>query len=86
MTNRLCRSILLRERQTSIMTPEAALESQVQRYRQMTGEQRLEVSLRLHQLACDISRQGIRAQCPTASDEEVERKLRERIRLSYGYD
>lgn len=65
------------------MKPEAALEAQIERYRQMTGEQRLEIALRLHELACDVSREGIRAQFPGASDEEVERHLRERIRLTY---
>jgi hypothetical protein len=65
------------------MTPEAALETQIEHYRQMSGEERLAIALRLHELACDVSREGIRAQFPGASEEEVERKLQERIRLSY---
>ena len=32
------------------MTPEAALEAQLERYRNMTGEQRLGIALRLHEL------------------------------------
>ncbi|MBI2928119.1 MAG: hypothetical protein HYY24_20805 [Verrucomicrobia bacterium] len=66
------------------MTPEAALEAQIERYRQMTGEERLAIALRLHELSCNVAREGIRAQFPGASPEEVERRLRERIRLSYA--
>jgi len=65
------------------MTPETASEAQIERYRQMMGEQRLEIALRLHELSCDVARDGIRAQFPGASEAEVERRLRERIRLSY---
>ena len=65
------------------MTPEAALESQIERYRLMTGEERLAIALRLHELSCNVAREGIRAQHPNATEEEVESRLRERVRLSY---
>ena len=65
------------------MTPDAALNAQIERYRQMTGQQRLEIALRLHELSCNVAREGIRAQFPGASEAEVERRLKERIRLSY---
>lgn len=64
------------------MTPDAALERQIELYRQMTGEQRLAIALRLHELACDVAREGIRHQHPGADEAEVERLLRERIQLS----
>jgi type II secretory pathway predicted ATPase ExeA len=64
------------------MTPEAALQMQIERYRQMTGEQRLDIALRLHELACDIAREGIRYQHPDADEAEVERLLRQRIELA----
>ncbi|MBI5685218.1 MAG: hypothetical protein HZC54_09055 [Verrucomicrobia bacterium] len=64
------------------MTPDAALERQIELYRQMTGEQRLAVALRLHEMACDVAREGIRHQHPGAGEQEVERLLRERIELS----
>ena len=38
------------------MTPEDALKTQIDRYRRMTGEHRLEVAFELRQLACDITR------------------------------
>jgi hypothetical protein len=66
------------------MTPEAALAKQIELYRKMTGEQRLAIALELHELSCDIAREGIRQQNPGASGEEIERLLRERVRLSYA--
>jgi hypothetical protein len=64
------------------MTPEAALAMQIERYRQMTGEQRLKLALDLHEFACAVAREGIRNQFPQAGAEEVERRLRERLRLA----
>lgn len=65
------------------MTPEAALEAQIERYRQMTGEERLGIALRLHELSCDVAREGIRSQHPGISEAEVEQKLKARIQLVY---
>ena len=48
------------------MTAAAALDKQIERYRQMTGEQRLGVALELHEMSCDIAREGIRRQNPKA--------------------
>jgi len=57
------------------MTPTAALREQIARYRGMTGEQRLAIALELHELACGVAREGIRAQNPDASPADVERLL-----------
>ena len=65
------------------MTPEAALEAQIATYRKMTGEERLGIALRLHELSCDVAREGIRSQYPDASAAEVEQRLKERIKLVY---
>src|SRR5205807_144294 len=40
--------------------PEAALEAQIEKYRQMTGEQRLRLALELHEFSCNVAREGIR--------------------------
>jgi len=64
------------------MTPAAALEKQIERYRCMTGEERLRIALDLHEMSCDIAREGIRRQHPRANAEEVERLLRHRIELA----
>jgi hypothetical protein len=61
------------------MSPEAALETQLARYRAMSREQRVGIALRLHELACEMSRVGIRRQHPNASAAEVEKHLRERL-------
>jgi hypothetical protein len=48
----------------------------------MTGEQRLAVALELHELSCDVAREGIRQQNPRADAVEVERLLRRRLELA----
>ena len=63
------------------MDAATALNKQVERYRRMTGEQRLAVALELHEVSCDIAREGIRRQNPNADAAEVERLLRQRIEL-----
>ena len=64
------------------MTAEAATNKQIERYRQMTGEQRLAIALKLHEMSCNIAREGIRRQNPNAAAAEVERLLRHRIELA----
>jgi len=64
------------------MTAAEALKRQIEGYRRMTGEQRLALALDLHELSCDVAREGIRRQHPNADAEEVERLLRQRIELS----
>ena len=64
------------------MTPAAALKKQIECYRRMTGEQRLALALELHELSCDVAREGIRRQNPHANDAEVERLLHSRLALA----
>lgn len=64
------------------MSPQAALDAQIARYRAMTPEQRVLTSLRLHELACEMARMGIRRQHPNASAREVEGFLRHRLELA----
>ena len=64
------------------MTPQEALDYQISLYRRMTGEQRLAIALDLHELACDVAREGIRHQYPQADEAEVERRLRDRLKLA----
>lgn len=65
-----------------VVDPAAALEKQLETYRRMTGEERLAIGLRLHDLACNLAREGIRHQHPQATPAEVERRLQERLRLA----
>jgi hypothetical protein len=64
------------------MSPQAALDFQIERYREMSGEDRLAIALDLHEFSCDIAREGIRAQHPEADENEVERRLRQRLALA----
>jgi hypothetical protein len=66
------------------MTPAAALEEQIKRYRQMTGEQRLKIALDLYELSCDVAREGIRRQHPGANQAEIEELLHFRLKLARG--
>jgi hypothetical protein len=61
---------------------EQALEKQIEMYRKMTGEQRLQIALNLHELSCEVAREGIRHQFPNATEDDVEAKLRERIAMA----
>ncbi|HVM50938.1 MAG TPA: hypothetical protein VMU04_23120 [Candidatus Acidoferrum sp.] len=64
------------------MTPEGAWQKQIEAYRRMTGEQRLVIALELHELSCNVAREGIRHQHPRADEAEVERLLRQRLQLA----
>jgi hypothetical protein len=64
------------------MTAATASDRQIERYRQMTGEQRLAVALELHEMSCEIAREGIRRQHPDADAAEVEQLLRRRLELA----
>ncbi len=66
------------------MSPEEALATQIERYRAMTGEQRLKIALDLHAFACEIAREGIRHQFPNADEAEVDRLLRPRLQTAYA--
>jgi len=66
------------------MTPQAAVDAQIEKYRAMSGEERLKLAFDLHELACEIARDGIRHQHPAASPDEVERLLRDRIALAHS--
>ncbi len=64
------------------MSPQAALDFQIGRYREMSGEDRLAIALDLHEFSCDIAREGIRAQHPEADKNEVERLMQKRLILA----
>ena len=64
------------------MSPEQALNEQIEQYRRMSGEERLAIALGLHELACKIAREGIRSQHPNADPAEVERLLQRRLELA----
>jgi len=65
------------------MSPDDALREQILHYRGMTGEQRLVLALNLHELSCNVAREGIRHQNPMADEAEVERLLSRRLQLGW---
>ena len=66
------------------MNPHAALNAQIERYRHMSGEQRLAIALDLHDLSCDLARAGIKFRHPEADTAEIERLLRKRLHLVWS--
>lgn len=64
------------------MNAATALKKQIERYRQMTGEQRLKIALDMHEMSCNIARAGIRRQHPDATESEVETFLHARLKLA----
>ncbi|HEY5298885.1 MAG TPA: hypothetical protein VIK59_13340 [Verrucomicrobiae bacterium] len=65
-----------------VVTAATALNKQIERYRQMTGEQRLKIALDLHEMSCNVTRAGIRRQHPDANEKEVEEFLHARLKLA----
>lgn len=61
------------------MTQRQAFTMQQERYRQMTGEERFAVALRMHEFACEITLEEIRFQFPQVSPERQVKRLRDRI-------
>ena len=64
------------------MSPEAATQMQIERYRQMTGEERMRIGFDLFKLSCEVTRAGIRHQHPEADEATVNRLLHERLALA----
>jgi hypothetical protein len=67
-----------------MMSPEQFAQLQIEKYRQMTGEERLLIGLRLHELSCEVAREGIRSRHPNATPEFIEESLRKRLQLAYS--
>lgn len=55
---------------------------QIERHRQMSGEQRLAIALEMNRVACEIALEGIRRQFPQESADQHERRLIDRFRES----
>lgn len=54
-------------------------DSQIKRYREMSGEERLAMALEMHEQDCDILRASIQAQHPGIDKFEVEKLFHRRI-------
>lgn len=65
------------------MDPSTATKLQIEAYQKMSGEERLQIALNLHELSCEVCRESIRATSANLTSEEVEAQLRQRIRVGY---
>jgi hypothetical protein len=66
------------------MTPEEGLRKQIELYRSMSPQRRLQISFELDELARQLVRSGIRHQFPDWSEEQVKREVTRRFRLAAG--
>ena len=64
------------------MTPQEGSQKQIELYRAMTPQQRLQISFELHELTRTLVRQGIRFQHPEWDDPQIEQEVMRRFRLA----
>jgi hypothetical protein len=67
-----------------MMTPEEGMWKQIELYRRMTPQQRLQISFRLYHLTRTLVRQGVKHQHPDWDDQQVEQEVLRRFRLGAG--
>ena len=68
------------------MNPQQAIEKQMEAYRRMSGEQRLQIGLGLYDSALDVAREAIRRQFPDADEAAIETRLHARIKAGYAIE
>jgi len=66
------------------MTPEQGTQMQIEMYRRMTPQERLQISFSLYELTRTLVRQGVKYQHPDWTAEQVEEEVLRRFRLAAG--
>lgn len=66
------------------MTPQDGLQLQIESYRRMTPQERLQISFRLYQLTRTLVRQGVKHQHSEWNEAQVEEEVLRRFRLGAG--
>ncbi|HXG10633.1 MAG TPA: hypothetical protein VNK04_12800 [Gemmataceae bacterium] len=66
------------------MTPEEGLRMQIEGYRRMTPQQRLQISFNLYRMTRTLVRQGVKHQHPEWDEEQIEQEVLRRFRLGAG--
>ena len=66
------------------MTPEEGMWKQIEGYRRMTPQQRLQIGFRLYELSRTLVRQGVKHQHPDWDEQQVEREVVRRFCLAAG--
>jgi hypothetical protein len=64
------------------MTPAEGLQKQIDLYRRMTGQQRLQIGFELYELAREMVRCSVRHQHSDWDQEQVEQEVRRRFCLA----
>jgi len=64
----------------------ASFQKRVDALKSMTGEQRLMLAFEMRRTSCQLTRDGIRAQFPNYSDDQVNRELARRVMIANGAD
>ncbi len=63
-----------------------SFQKRVEALKRMTGEQRLALAFEMWRTACQLTRDGIRAQFPNYSNTQVNQELARRIMIANGAD
>ena len=66
------------------MTPTNGTWLQIEGYRRMTPQERLQISFRLYQLTRTLVRQGVKHQHPDWDEDQVHEEVLRRFRLGAG--
>jgi hypothetical protein len=66
------------------MTPEEGLQKQIEIYRRMTPQQRLQISFELYELTRTLVRQGVKSQHSDWTEQQVKEEVLRRFRLGAG--
>jgi hypothetical protein len=66
------------------MTPTEGLQKQIEVYRRMTPQQRLQIGFGLYELARTLARQGVRHLHPDWDERQVQEEVNCRFRLAAG--
>lgn len=66
------------------MTPEEGLRLQIEAYRRMTPQERLQVCFRLYELTRSLARQGVKHQHPDWDEGQVEQEVKRKFLLAAG--
>jgi hypothetical protein len=66
------------------VNPEEGLRMQIEAYRRMTPQQRLQVCFRLYEMTRTLVRQGVKHQNPDGSKEIIEEEVLRRFCLGAG--
>ena len=66
------------------MTPQEGMRKQIEIYRNMTPQQRLQIGFDLYALARILVRQGVKYQHPDWNEQQVQAEVMRRFRLGAG--